>query len=110
MFISVAGKSIALDRDGHLKQLQDWNREVAQALADNEGILLTDAHWAIIDLLRAFYKQFEISPAMRPLIKYVGQELGREQANSIYLLKLFPGSPARIAAKLAGLPKPDNCL
>ena len=47
---------------------------------------------------------------MRPLVKYIGQELGKDKGSSLYLLSLFPGSPARLASKLAGLPKPDNCL
>jgi tRNA 2-thiouridine synthesizing protein E len=47
---------------------------------------------------------------MRPLIKYLKQQLSQPDLNSIYLLKLFPGSPAKIAAKIAGLPKPENCL
>lgn len=102
--------ALALDKQGFLVNLDDWNREVAKLLADAEGIVLTDKHWEIILLLREFYQQFELSPAMRPLIKYVRLKLGDEQASSLYLLKLFPGSPAKIAAKVAGLPKPDNCL
>ena len=47
---------------------------------------------------------------MRPLVKYVGQQLGKDKGTSMYLLGLFPGSPAKLGSKLAGLPKPDNCL
>jgi tRNA 2-thiouridine synthesizing protein E len=47
---------------------------------------------------------------MRPLSKYIKQELGADKAGSIYLLTLFPGSPAKLAAKIAGLPRPENCL
>jgi tRNA 2-thiouridine synthesizing protein E len=77
---------------------------------DEEGIELQEPHWEIIYLLRAFYAEFDLSPAMRPLVKYVGIKLGSDKGRSIYLLKLFPGSPAKIASKIAGLPKPDNCL
>lgn len=99
-----------LDKEGFLKNLNDWNSTTAVALAENEGIHLSDQHWELIHLLREFYREFELSPAMRPLVKYVGQKLGKEKGNSLYLLRLFPGSPAKIAAKIAGLPKPDNCL
>ncbi len=102
--------TIELDKEGFLKNLNDWNKEIANILATNEGIELTEAHWEIIHLLRQFYQEFELSPAMRPLIKYVSQQLGSDKGKSIYLLKLFPGSPAKIASKIAGLPKPDNCL
>ncbi|MGB2173161.1 MAG: TusE/DsrC/DsvC family sulfur relay protein [Porticoccaceae bacterium] len=47
---------------------------------------------------------------MRPLCKQVTVELGVDKGRSLYLNKLFPGSPAKIAAKLAGLPKPKNCI
>lgn len=107
---STSLNSLALDKQGFLLNLGDWNREVGQILAHAEGITLTDQHWEIILLLREFYQQFELSPAMRPLIKYIRLKLGDEQATSLYLLKLFPGSPAKLAAKIAGLPKPDNCL
>ena len=47
---------------------------------------------------------------MRPLVKAVAQALGPEKGRSVYLLRLFPDSPAKVAARLAGLPKPANCL
>lgn len=99
-----------LDTEGFLCDLQDWNPEVANYLAQQEGITLTDAHWEIILLIRQFYQEFDLSPAMRPLVKYVALHLGNEKGKSIYLMQLFPPSPAKIAAKLAGLPKPANCL
>ena len=110
MQITVANKAIALDKEGFLKNRLDWDRHVAGQLAVNEGITLSDEHWQIITLIQLFYREFELSPAMRPLVKYTGQQLGKEKGNSLYLLKLFPGSPAKLAAKIAGLPKPDNCI
>lgn len=101
---------LELDKDGYLKNLAQWNESVAERLAASENIQLTPAHWEIIHLLRAFYRCYELSPAMRPLVNYVREQLGPEKGRSIYLLKLFPGSPAKIASKIAGLPKPDNCL
>jgi len=99
-----------LDDEGFLVTLNDWNEAVAVSLAHNEGIELSDLHWEIIHLVRAYYTEFDLSPAMRPLVKYVGLKLGSDKGRSIYLLKLFPGSPAKIVSKIAGLPKPDNCL
>jgi tRNA 2-thiouridine synthesizing protein E len=110
MQITVAEKIIALDKDGFLKNRIDWNQQVADQLAINEGITLSDEHWQILSLIQDFYHTFELSPAMRPLVKYIGQQLGKEKGNSLYLLQLFPGSPAKLAAKIAGLPKPENCL
>ena len=99
-----------LDEEGYLLNLDDWSPELAHHLARQEDIELTDAHWEIISLLRDFYQEFEVSPAMRPLIKAVSKQLGAEKGRSIYLMTLFPGSPPKLAAKIAGLPKPANCL
>jgi tRNA 2-thiouridine synthesizing protein E len=98
------------DQEGFLRRLEDWNEAVAEDIARREGIQLTPAHWEIIQLLREFYRRFEASPANRALVKFAARELGTEKGRSIYLMSLFPGSPARIGSKIAGLPKPDNCL
>ena len=103
-------ESFETDREGYLVDLADWSEAVAEQLAASEGISLTDEHWALIRMIRAFYEQFEVSPAMRVLVKHTREQLGEEKGNSIYLLKLFPGSPAKLLAKIAGLPRPTNCL
>lgn len=95
---------------GFLRHVGDWNEEVARVLAEREGIALTPAHWEILQLLRDFYAAYDSSPAMRALVKYVRLRLGDDKGRSIYLLRLFPGSPAKIGSKIAGLPKPANCL
>lgn len=100
----------AFDPEGFLRDLQDWTPEVAEQIAAGENIQLTPAHWEILELLRAYYQRFDSSPAMRPLVKWVAQQLGPDRGKSIYLLSLFPGSPAKLGSKIAGLPKPDNCL
>lgn len=99
-----------LDKEGYLLNLNDWDEEIAHHLATLEDITLTDNHWEIIYLLRDFYQEFQVSPAMRPLVKAVSKKLGADKGKSIYLMTLFPGSPAKLIAKLAGLPKPENCI
>lgn len=108
--LEVNGRLIELDQEGFLLDLADWSEAVAVALAENEGLSLGNAHFEIIHALRQFHAEYQLSPAMRPLVKYIGQQLGKDKGNSLYLLSLFPGSPAKLASKLAGLPKPDNCL
>ena len=101
---------LALDPEGYLRDLSQWSPEVAQQLALKEGIELTERHWQVLQALRDFYAQFQLSPANRPLIKYIAQTLGPELGTSLQLNLLFKGAPAKLGAKLAGLPKPDNCL
>lgn len=103
-------KKVDLDDQGFLINLDDWSNQLAEHIAASEGIKLTPAHWEIITLLRHFYHEYEISPAMRILVKHTKQTLGQDKGTSHYLLSLFPGSPAKIASKISGLPKPTNCL
>lgn len=102
--------SIELDKEGYLADPDDWSEAVAETLAAREELILTTAHWEILQLLRDFYRIFQLAPANRALVRYVAQELGKDKGNSQYLNQLFKGSPAKLAAKLAGLPKPNNCL
>ncbi|WP_034578790.1 TusE/DsrC/DsvC family sulfur relay protein [Carnimonas nigrificans] len=114
LFLEVDGTSVALDPEGYLVSLEQWSEPVAEALAQREQRQLDERHWEILALLRDFYARYELSPAMRPLIKAIKQQLGAAKGSSMYLMGLFPEgehseSPARIAARLAGLPKPTNC-
>ena len=108
--LTVGERTLELDKDGYLIDLNAWSVDVANALAAAEGLELTPDHWQILDLLRSFYAEFQLSPATRPLIKYTALKLGPEKGNSLHLNKLFNGTPAKLAAKLAGLPRPTNCL
>ncbi|MBT9300166.1 TusE/DsrC/DsvC family sulfur relay protein [Pseudomonas sp. TAE6080] len=108
--LTVGARTLELDKDGYLVDLNTWSAEVASALASAEELELTDEHWEILELLRGFYREFQLSPATRPLIKYTALKLGPEKGNSLHLNRLFKGTPAKLAAKLAGLPRPTNCL
>ena len=98
------------DKEGFLRDLADWSPAVAEQIAASEQVTLTADHWELIELLRQYYLEYEASPAMRALVKYTRQQLGDKKGRSIYLLRLFPNSPAKLGSKIAGLPKPDNCL
>ena len=104
------GRQIQLDKEGYLKNLDDWNAEVAQQLATGEEVRLSPAHWEVIHLLRKFYAYHQVAPATRALVNLVKRDLGRDKGRSIYLMRLFKSSPAKLANKIAGLPKPANCI
>lgn len=98
------------DAQGYLKNSQDWTPAVAEAIAVQEQIELTDAHWEVIRFVRDFYLEYKTSPAIRMLVKAMGQKFGPDKGNSRYLYRLFPDGPAKQATKLAGLPKPVKCI
>ena len=101
---------LQLDKDGFLVELSSWDETIAEALAALDGYTLTAAHWQVMWVLRDFYTQTQVAPAMRPFVKLIRQHYGAEKGNSIYLMELFGSSPAKTAAKWAGLPRPTNCL
>jgi tRNA 2-thiouridine synthesizing protein E len=100
----------ALDSEGFLRNMADWTPDNAVLLARRESIALGDEHWEIIALLRLFYAAHQVAPANRALVALVKRELGADKGQSRYLMRLFGGSPAKLAAKVSGLPKPENCL
>lgn len=101
----------ARNNEGFLEDARAWSPEIAAIIAGEDGIRLTDNHWEIIRFLRNFYEQHEISPpSNRLFVKAVKEAFGEEKGNSIYLMQLFPGTPAKTACRIAGLPRPTNCL
>ena len=101
---------IQLNGDGHLIDYSIWNKLVGEELAKSEGITLTASHWEIIYLIQDFYKETDTVPESRPLSNLISEKLDKEKSKSIYLMALFGGTPAKVIAKIAGLPKPTNCI
>lgn len=98
------------DEEGFLEDPTTWDRNFALIAAQSEKIELSEEHWELILLTRDFYKSYGFSPSMRALVKYIAIHLSPEKGKSLYLMQLFPPSPARMLSKLAGLHKPKNCL
>ena len=102
--INVNGVEIKLDEDGFMEDPDQWNEDVARALAKHEEVEeLTEAHWELIKYLRNYFAEFGIAPMVRKLTKETGLKL-----NEVY--ELFPTGPAKGACKCAGLPKPTGCV
>lgn len=102
--------SIPRDKQGYLKSLQDWTPEIAQELAGEEGLQLSEEYLEIIEILQAFYRRYEITPNTRVLVKTVRETLGSGKGTSMYLMQLFPGGAVKQGCKIAGLPKPSQCF
>jgi len=102
--ISVGERLLETNDDGFLKQPEQWDEEVARALARLEGLKeLGEDHWKVINYLRRYYLEFGVAPMIRKLCKETGFSL-----NEIY--QLFPTGPAQGACKIAGLPRPLGCI
>lgn len=103
-------EKIEKDKEGYLKYTADWNMNLAKEIAKKEKITLNNDHWKVIKFIRSFYFKFNVTPSMRILITSIEKVMGKEKSNSIYLFQLFPKGPAQQASKIAGIPKPSQCL
>jgi tRNA 2-thiouridine synthesizing protein E len=108
--VEVAGKSIEVDEEGYLVNLSDWDEQVAEYLAKEEKVEMTQNHWEVVNFLREYYSEYQIAPAIRVLTKAIAKKLGPDKGNNKYLYELFPYGPAKQACKIAGLPKPTGCI
>ncbi|MBI3563364.1 MAG: TusE/DsrC/DsvC family sulfur relay protein [Gammaproteobacteria bacterium] len=104
--VRIDGISLDLRPDGHLSRVEDWNIDVARALAIKERITLTDAHWKVIDIMRQYYAKYNISPIYKLLKKEVSEILGADKASDEYLQSLFPGGITSQGVRIAGIPSP----
>ncbi len=96
--LECGGKKIALDDDGFLVELDDWNAEVARALATREGFDdLGAERIEVVKFLREYYKKFHAFPILNYVCKNIHQP--RECVNEKFI------DPMK-AWKIAGLPKP----
>lgn len=93
--------------DGHLENLEDWSKEVADYLAKEENIEMTDVHWEVVNFLREYYEEYSIAPMIKTLVKVITKKLGHEKGNLKYLYELFPKG-AMQANRIAGLPRPHG--
>ena len=110
MEFNINGKTIQTDSEGYLKELSEWNVDLAKAIADKEGLDLTHNHWEVIDFLREGYQSTGTVPNMRQLTKAFTKVYGPEKGDSKYLYGLFPYGPAKQACRISGLPKPTGCV
>ena len=102
--------TLELDQDGHLLDYTVWNEQVAQELAQSLELELTAWHFEVLHAVRQFYQQFGHSPATRPLIKFLMKTVTPEINNAVLQEIFNTGLVARHLSRLAGIPKPANCL
>lgn len=99
-----AEEGIKLNGRRFLADFGAWNEEVAQALAREEGIVLGEDHWKIINLMRGFYEDYEVPPSGHVMCKAVREELGVTVFPKLSLESLFTGGCKQVC-RIAGIPE-----
>jgi tRNA 2-thiouridine synthesizing protein E len=104
--MQVAGRELALGPKGFLASFDAWNHDVAEAMAAEQGLVLTRRHWAVIEFLRDYYSEFGHPPSPRLIIQAVGGQLTVDAPCTRRTLEsLFPGGACKQACRIAGLPE-----
>lgn len=106
MPLEVAGKALTVDDEGYLIDPSDWNERVAEALARQERIVLSDEHWVVIRFVRKYYERHQIAPDARHVMKHLAEYKGAGRAGRNDLFVLFPYGYVKQACKIAGMRRP----
>jgi len=101
--LEIAGKMIEVDEEGFMTSPQEWNEDIARAIAAELGIGLSDRHFVVLNYMRKEFEAHGKAPSLRKLKNESG--VGTKE-----LYQLFPKGPAKKAARIAGLGKPQGCI
>ena len=100
----IAETSVDVDAEGFLTDPQQWNERLAKEIARENGIPeVTDRHWLVVKFMRQRFLATGSAPSIRALGKESGVPIKE-------LYGLFPKGPAKLAAKIGGIPKPKGCI
>jgi len=100
----IADTPVNVDAEGFLTDPEQWNEQIAQAIATANGVPeLSERHWLVVRFMRERYLQTGTAPSIRSLGKESGVPIKE-------LYQLFPKGPAKLAAKIGGIPKPKGCI
>jgi dissimilatory sulfite reductase related protein len=101
---TIAGKTVEVNEEGFMTNPNEWNKEIAVMIAQEEGIAeLTPEHWKIIDYCRQSAAASGKAPTLRNITNGAG-------VSTKDLFTLFPKGPAKKVAKISGLGKPEGCV
>ena len=96
-------ETVQTDAEGYLTNRDDWSEELAMEIAKQFSVELSDEHWTVLNAARAIETESGSSPGLRKISK-------RSETPIKAIYKLFPDGPAKLIAKIAGIPKPKSCL
>ena len=100
----LAHHDLELDAEGFLQKPEQWNEQLAEEIARESGIPeLTERHWLVVRFMRDRFLKTGNAPTIRTLGKESGVPIKE-------LYQLFPKGPAKLAAKIGGIPKPHGCI
>jgi len=98
----IAGVNVDVNEDGYMTDASQWTKEIAEGIAAEEGVELTDKHFELIDFIRN-----KVANGETLTLRGIGKS-GVVNAKEFYAM--FPGAPLKKATKISGVPKPTSCI
>ena len=108
--LTVNDVEINIDHEGFLLDPADWDKDVAQAIADKESIELTDDVWEVVNFVREHFEYNQCIPEHRRLLQKLRKRHGKEKATRKYVYNMFPYGYGQQACKIAGMRVPLKLL
>ena len=111
-FIEFKGEKLEVDDEGYIQDMSKWTPDLAEFLAKQDGVELTETHWELINWIREYFTENQVCPAVRLVAKKTADvcQLGNVKEGNKKIYELFPDGPARMLVKYAGLSKPTGCV
>jgi len=102
--LTLLDTALDVDAEGFLQKPAQWTQDIAGEIARENGVpTLTERHWQVVRYMRDRYLTTGSAPSIRTLGKESGVDIKE-------LYRLFPKGPAKLAAKIGGIPKPKGCI
>lgn len=98
----IAGVNVDVNEDGYMTDASQWTKEIAEGIAAEEGVELTDKHFELIEFIRN-----KVANGETLTLRGIGKS-GVVNAKEFYAM--FPGAPLKKATKISGVPKPTSCI
>jgi len=100
---TLADRGIVVDKEGFFQEPAQWTEALGEEIAASAGITMTPRHWDVVKFMRNTYLESGSAPTIRTLGAKSGVPVKE-------LYQLFPKGPAKLAAKIGGIPKPKGCI
>ena len=103
----IKGCTIHRDEAGYLIDPEEWNKAVAEHFAKEEGIVLQQEHFAIIEFMRDYLDEHGVTADARFVFRFLASRHSESQSSSrLRFFKMFPYGYVKQICKIAGMRQP----
>lgn len=108
-YLDLNGKRYLLTDNNHLLDLNSWDHQIRDYIADRLNITLSDDHKTVIEIIRTSYRTRKKHPFVRVVTADMAKKMGADKGTMRYFYDLFPKGIHQ-AFQVAGLPMQGFCF